>query len=266
MKGAYLWAPKTVAEAITVKNTTGFGDPIQNDDCVEFESAPNNNWNWDDDPCDRAQRYMCEFPRYRACRTSKIELTLCVVRIIRGDGQNIYISSLHYIFSSSLSKLEHIESDSRERLHDLDVTVGPTENEMILCAQYVGPSKSGEHLVFECNREDTRFVKLMINGREILHVAEVKVHHLSQTNYEMANNSIDFNPTQEASIHDAVEVQVPFKIKEKILEGKFIELHYLLRTQIEMEEVDEGDLKLKRGHICIEKDRRVFICPKMNGL
>lgn len=39
------------------------GDPIQNDDCVEFESAPNNNWNWDDDPCDRAQRYMCEFPR-----------------------------------------------------------------------------------------------------------------------------------------------------------------------------------------------------------
>ncbi|XP_071121348.1 perlucin-like protein [Mytilus edulis] len=100
MKGAYLWAPKTVVEAITVKSTTGFGqnvdiwtglysptsdenfefvdaggaltldtlpfgerDPIQNDDCVEFESAPNNNWNWDDDPCDRAQRYMCEFPR-----------------------------------------------------------------------------------------------------------------------------------------------------------------------------------------------------------
>ncbi|XP_063404267.1 alpha-N-acetylgalactosamine-specific lectin-like [Mytilus trossulus] len=104
MKGAYLWAPNTLAEANAVRSTTGFGqdvsiwigaysptsdenfvfvvdggaftldtlpfgesDPIDNDDCVEFEFAPNNNWNWDDDPCDRAQRYMCEFPRAETC-------------------------------------------------------------------------------------------------------------------------------------------------------------------------------------------------------
>ncbi|CAC5363147.1 unnamed protein product [Mytilus coruscus] len=78
-------------------------------------------------------------------------------------------------------------------------------------------------------------------------------HDPSHKNFEMANNSIDFTPTQESSIHDTVGEHVPFKVKEKILEGKFIELHYLLRTQKEMEEVDEGILKLKRGKICIEK-------------
>ena len=82
--------------------------------------------------------------------------------------------------------------------------------------------------------------------------------------HEIANNSIDFTPSQESSVHDTVGEHVSFKIKEKIWEGKFIELHSLLRTQKEMEEVDEGDLKLKRGKICIEK--RSFICQEMNGL
>ncbi|VDI07272.1 Hypothetical predicted protein [Mytilus galloprovincialis] len=63
-----------------------------------------------------------------------------------------------------------------ERLHDLDITVGATENELKLCAHYVGPSENGEHLVFQCKQEDIRYVKLMINGTEILHVAEVKVY------------------------------------------------------------------------------------------
>ncbi|VDI79151.1 Hypothetical predicted protein [Mytilus galloprovincialis] len=54
-------------------------------------------------------------------------------------------------------------------------------------------------------------------------------------------------------MHGHSREHVPFKIKEKIWEGKFEELHSLLRTQKEMEEVDEGDLKLKRGKICIEK-------------
>ncbi|CAG2208375.1 unnamed protein product [Mytilus edulis] len=56
----------------------------------------------------------------------------------------------------------------------------------------------------------------------------------------------EFTPSQESSIHDTVREHVPSKIKEKIWEGKFIELHSLLRTQKEMEEVDEGDLKFKR--------------------
>ncbi|CAG2187288.1 unnamed protein product [Mytilus edulis] len=78
-------------------------------------------------------------------------------------------------------------------------------------------------------------------------------HDPLHQNFEIANNSIDFTPSQESSIHDTVGEHVPFKIKEKIWEGKFIELHSLLRTQKAMEEVDEGDLKLKRGKICIEK-------------
>ncbi|VDH89154.1 Hypothetical predicted protein [Mytilus galloprovincialis] len=72
-------------------------------------------------------------------------------------------------------------------------------------------------------------------------------HDPLHKNFEIANNSIDFTPSKESSIHDTVGEHVPFKIKEKIWEGKFIELHSLLRTQKAMEEVDEGDLKLKRG-------------------
>ncbi|CAG2203971.1 unnamed protein product [Mytilus edulis] len=77
-------------------------------------------------------------------------------------------------------------------------------------------------------------------------------HDPLHQNFEIANNSIDFTPSQESSIHDTVGEHVSFKIK-KIWEGKFIELHSLLRTRKAMEEVDEGDLKLKRGKICIEK-------------
>ncbi|CAG2196050.1 unnamed protein product [Mytilus edulis] len=78
-------------------------------------------------------------------------------------------------------------------------------------------------------------------------------HDPSHKHFKMANNSLDCTLTQEASIHDIVGEHVPFKIEEKIWEGKFIELHILLRTQKEIEEVDEGDLKLKWGKICIEK-------------
>ncbi|XP_071150241.1 macrophage mannose receptor 1-like [Mytilus edulis] len=44
-------------------DTLPFGgrDQIDNEDCVEFELKTSNNWNWDDDPCDRPQQYMCEF-------------------------------------------------------------------------------------------------------------------------------------------------------------------------------------------------------------
>ncbi|VDI22162.1 Hypothetical predicted protein [Mytilus galloprovincialis] len=78
-------------------------------------------------------------------------------------------------------------------------------------------------------------------------------HDPLHQNFEIANNSIEFTPSQEYSIHDTMGEHVPFKIKEQIWEGKFIELHSLLRTQKAMEEVDEGDLKLKRGNVCIEK-------------
>ncbi|VDI13161.1 Hypothetical predicted protein [Mytilus galloprovincialis] len=37
-------------------DTLPFGerDQIDNEDCVEFELTPSDNWNWNDDPCDRA--------------------------------------------------------------------------------------------------------------------------------------------------------------------------------------------------------------------
>ncbi|CAC5374581.1 unnamed protein product [Mytilus coruscus] len=67
-----------------------------------------------------------------------------------------------------------------ERLHDLDITTGPSHNQMYLCAQYKGPARKGEHLVFKCNHSPkyARYVRLTIKGREYLHVGEVKVYAL----------------------------------------------------------------------------------------
>ncbi|CAC5416550.1 unnamed protein product [Mytilus coruscus] len=67
-----------------------------------------------------------------------------------------------------------------ERLHDLDITTGPSHNQMYLYAQYKGPAGKGEHLVFKCNNSPkyARYVRLTIKGREYLHVGEVKVYAL----------------------------------------------------------------------------------------
>ncbi|CAC5384968.1 unnamed protein product [Mytilus coruscus] len=64
-----------------------------------------------------------------------------------------------------------------ERLHDLDITIGPTLNDMALCKHYKGPGKTNEHLIFRCHRRlRGRFVKLSIKGREYLQMSEVKVY------------------------------------------------------------------------------------------
>ncbi|CAC5416548.1 unnamed protein product [Mytilus coruscus] len=71
-----------------------------------------------------------------------------------------------------------------QRLHDLDMTVGRSHNKMHLCAHYVGPAQLGEHLLFECQHDEkARFVKLMIQGIEILHLAEVKVYALEDARF-----------------------------------------------------------------------------------
>ncbi|XP_071140510.1 uncharacterized protein [Mytilus edulis] len=106
-------------------------------------------------------------------------------------------------------------------------------------------TKEVGHVVAEVPEENTD----ISSGNE----SEEDARAFPSLRHEIANNSIDFTPSQESSVHDTVGEHVSFKIKEKIWEGKFIELHSLLRTQKEMEEVDEGDLKLKRGKICIEK-------------
>ncbi|CAG2187941.1 unnamed protein product [Mytilus edulis] len=62
-------------------DTLPFGgrDQIDNEDCVEFELKTSNNWNWDDDPCDRPQQYMCEFEMFvcNNLKTSDIIAVQC---------------------------------------------------------------------------------------------------------------------------------------------------------------------------------------------
>ena len=77
-------------------------------------------------------------------------------------------------------------------------------------------------------------------------------HDTTVKNFRISQNTIDFTPTQQTSIHDTVGEHVPHKIKKKIWDGTFIELSTLLKSQREMEET-EGDLKCKKGRLCIEK-------------
>ncbi|XP_071171931.1 fucolectin-like [Mytilus edulis] len=66
-----------------------------------------------------------------------------------------------------------------ERTRNMDVTVGPTLNDMNLCAHYKGPSQKGEHLVLGCTkRMRGRYVKLQIQGTVALNLLEVKVFAL----------------------------------------------------------------------------------------
>ncbi|VDI61189.1 Hypothetical predicted protein [Mytilus galloprovincialis] len=68
---------------------------------------------------------------------------------------------------------------STERTRNMDVTVGPTLNEMKLCAHYKGPSQTGEHLVLGCTkRMRGRYVKLQIQRTDYLNFLEVKVFAL----------------------------------------------------------------------------------------
>lgn len=63
------------------------------------------------------------------------------------------------------------------RLHDLDILIGRAEIELSLCAHYPGPGENGDILPFICRRTiSSRYVKLIINDQEILHVSEVKVY------------------------------------------------------------------------------------------
>ncbi|VDI72052.1 Hypothetical predicted protein [Mytilus galloprovincialis] len=63
-----------------------------------------------------------------------------------------------------------------ERLHDVDITVGRTLNELSLCAHYKGPGKIGEHLIFHCSQQMSgRYVKVTIKAKEYLQLSEVMV-------------------------------------------------------------------------------------------
>ncbi|XP_052089038.1 uncharacterized protein LOC127725792 isoform X2 [Mytilus californianus] len=62
-------------------------------------------------------------------------------------------------------------------IHDMDITVGSTTNNMKLCTHYKGPASTKERIVLTCNKTvDGRFVKLSIFGeKSIMALAEVKV-------------------------------------------------------------------------------------------
>ena len=77
-------------------------------------------------------------------------------------------------------------------------------------------------------------------------------HHTTVHNFRISQNTIYFAPTQKTSIHDTVEEHVPHEIKKEIWDGTFIELSTLQKSQREMKGT-EGDLKCKKGRLCIEK-------------
>lgn len=58
--------------------------------------------------------------------------------------------------------------------------IGPSHNEMHLCAHYNGPAQLGDHLLFTCGLVgNARYVKLVLTGTNYLHVAEVKVYAMN---------------------------------------------------------------------------------------
>ncbi|CAG2234595.1 unnamed protein product [Mytilus edulis] len=74
---------------------------------------------------------------------------------------------------------QHGAESSGRRLHDLDIMVGTSPHNMHICTQYKGPAQLKSHLVLECRDDErARYVKLVIRGKEYLHVAEVKVYAL----------------------------------------------------------------------------------------
>ncbi|XP_063406967.1 uncharacterized protein LOC134690813 [Mytilus trossulus] len=62
------------------------------------------------------------------------------------------------------------------RLHNLDISVGPCLDDLSLFAHFKGPGISEQHLVFERRQyTDGRYVKLTIKGHTALHVSMVHV-------------------------------------------------------------------------------------------
>ncbi|CAG2190826.1 unnamed protein product [Mytilus edulis] len=65
-----------------------------------------------------------------------------------------------------------------DRLKNLDITVGPRDDDMSMCAHFTGPGTNGEHLEFQCKGWyiECRFVKMTLtNVWGYLQLAEVKV-------------------------------------------------------------------------------------------
>ncbi|VDI07253.1 Hypothetical predicted protein [Mytilus galloprovincialis] len=83
---------------------------------------------------------------------------------------------LGHVYDIKRIEIINRSDQAGERLHDVDITVGPTLKEMSLCAHYKGPGKTREHLVFHCNQQMSgRYVKVTIKAKEYLQLSEVMV-------------------------------------------------------------------------------------------
>ncbi|XP_076073062.1 fucolectin-6-like [Mytilus galloprovincialis] len=95
--------------------------------------------------------------------------------------QNPYwVVDLGQMYSITSVEVYNEPNGNGERFRDVDILVGERhDNHMALCAHYVGPSHTGAHHVFDCNRVlQGKYVKITIKQRSYLHMAEVKVNAL----------------------------------------------------------------------------------------
>ncbi|CAC5398323.1 unnamed protein product [Mytilus coruscus] len=69
------------------------------------------------------------------------------------DNMPYWWVDLGHVYDIKRIEIINRSDISGERLHDVDITVGPTLKELSLCAHYKGPGKTRQHLVFRCNRQ-----------------------------------------------------------------------------------------------------------------
>ncbi|CAG2203813.1 unnamed protein product [Mytilus edulis] len=92
------------------------------------------------------------------------------------DNMPYWWVDLGHVYDIKRIEIINRSDQAGERLHDVDITVGPTLKEMSLCAHYKGPGKTREHLVFHCNQKMRgRYVKVTIKAKEYLQLSEVMV-------------------------------------------------------------------------------------------
>lgn len=93
-------------------------------------------------------------------------------------------------------------------------------------------------------------------------------HHFAETNNGGPRVTMNFEgwdimeseapPSQNTSIFDEIGEHVPEKLKEKIWDGKFIDLSLLLKSARELEDMAQGngELKLRDGRLVLEKETK----------
>ncbi|XP_076109482.1 uncharacterized protein LOC143078505 [Mytilus galloprovincialis] len=129
------------------------------------------------------------------------------------------------------------------RLHDVDITVGPTLNELSLCVHYKGPGKTKEHLVFHCNKQMRgRYVKVTIKGKEYLQLSEVMVFAPEISEYLKNVDIIVGSTLKEMSL--CAHYKGPAKLKEHLIfhcnrqmSGRYVKVTIKAKQYLHLSEV-----------------------------